>query len=211
MTEQDFVDKVLPRLSKYFNIYAEQWSSCGTRRIDAILQLKTDNNVFFGMEFKKIDSKRGQDLGEHILQAMRYSLLKFELANGEVRKIPIFLCPPISFIYLMCPEFKPVSVVPHPEDCHNGEYFADRHDRNNAHNSVNGMLGVLNCGELRTTIFERNGIKCQKLRLIFSNKIIWDESNEWCNIEKAFTTGKIKGLHKINYDFLITKINKFEI
>ena len=188
--EKDFAEKVISKLKPYFDIYSEVWSRCGKWRIDYILREK-QHGVYFGIEFKDMDSKRGEDLGKHILQSMKYSIAEFNTKDGY-KTIPIFLCPPISYKFLVMAQFILL---------HEGrEYFADRHDKNHEHHTVNGMLGALNLGEIRTSVQRDKQI----LYFSFSNKPIWSSEIQW-------NTESIKGLHVKNYEQLMDKINSFSI
>jgi hypothetical protein len=63
MTEKEFSSKIVNRLLKYFMISEEVWSECGKYRIDFIItHRKTGLN--FGLEFKRFDRKRGEEIGE---------------------------------------------------------------------------------------------------------------------------------------------------
>ena len=192
MTEEDFIKKVIPRLEMDFILLQEVWDTTGTCRIDRVLQLKKDRSVYFGIEFKKIEEKRGEQLGEHIKQGNRYSTKNFLLPNGNDKRMPIFLCPPISYISLICPSGEPV--------ISNGlEHYQDRHDKSHQHHTVNGMLGVFNVGELRTTTYKEK----KYLWFLFSNQIIWDGRPQW-------NSSEVRGLHKDNYEKLLKKINSYK-
>ena len=199
MTEKEFSRWVISTLNPYFIGTPEQYSKCGSRRLDFIIQDKNNTDIAFGIEFKKSDHKKGENLGNHILQSMRYSLLDFPV-NNIFRRIPILLCPPISYNYLMCPVYE--SKIELKSSYHSlmAEYYHDRHEKNHRHHTVNGMIGAMNIGEIRTIVYRGK----QHIYFSFSNKVIWTSETEW-------DTGNTKGLHEKNYTLLINKINKFEI
>gem|GEM_PF-1393559 len=199
-SEKEFSLIVVNRLSQWFNIREEQWSDCGKFRIDYIIQDKNFTNVYFGLEFKKSDYKRGENIGSHILQSMGYSTKLFPTSNGNYQRMPILVCPPISYNYLQMPENKSKRIDKHfnlPKDV---EYFHDRHDKHCKHHSGNGMLGALNIGEIRTTVQDQ----IQRIYFVMSNQTLWTSETEW-------GTNIAKGLHKVNYEKCFVKINKFKI
>lgn len=186
MKEEEVSIKIVRVLEKYFYIYPEEKSKCRNGRIDFILVCKK-SNVVFGLEIKKIDYKRGEDLGKLIKQVIGYVKMEFKVDNFY-RKIPIFIAPPISYDLLMCPG--KMLVI---DDI---EYFSDRHSKTDTHHTVNGMLGVFNIGEIRkSSTFKEN-----YFHFVSSNKIIWTSKMEY---GKNYSIG----LHKINYDHLMQKIN----
>lgn len=188
--EKEFAKIVVGKLSNYFDIKDEVWSKCGRYRIDFVITEKI-NGSCFGIEFKDFDRKRGEGIGEHILQSIRYSLSEFKTNEG-FKRIPIFICPPISSNYLVLSEIKKM--------IDGKENHIDRHEKNHEHHTVNGLLGSLNIGEIRTTE-KRNK---QVLYFAFSNRIIWSNEVKW-------NSNDIRGLHTTNYELLIKKINSFAI
>lgn len=204
--EKDFSNKVMNRLQKYFFIQEEIWSKCGNYRIDYVLNDRKNDDVFFGVEFKDNDHKRWENIGEHILQSLRYSLSLFEVQTGVFKKIPILICPPISYNYLMCPVEE--SQVELQSKLHNRTvpHYHDRHERHSDHHTVNGLLGVFNLGEIRTTFQQEK----QRIRFCFSNKIVWSDMAKYIDgVGYSFDT--IKGLDNKNYNFLMKKIETFKI
>lgn len=195
--EKIFADKVMNRLSAYFKIESEVWSKCGKNRIDYVIT-DISTGFPFGIEFKQLGGKRGEEIGEHILQATRYVQSEFRV-NDVWQRIPIMICPPISFITLQAPELLSLKI---DENALNGnsEFYRDRHNRNLEHHTVNGMLGAFHVGEIRS--YKREHFKTkeevQYLRFVFSNKTLWDEAPEYLQ-----TTPK--GIHLTNYAFQITK------
>ncbi len=196
--EAELVSKVVPHLAPYFNIFFEEWSECRRYRIDAILIEKTTGE-YFGIEFKDFRKKRGEEMGSHILQSIRYSLARFSI-NGEFKRVPILICPPLSYNNLIMVEESTI--------IDGKEYFKDRHPRDSEHHSVNGLLGSLNVGEVRTYKYS-HGSKIKKyIRFCFSNKAVWDNRFR-TNYETK--EKKMIGIHKKKYGLLIEKINKFEL
>jgi hypothetical protein len=178
MLENKVSNLTVSVLSENFNISKEVYCVTNKNRIDLVGECK-DSGAVFGMELKHMDRKRGQDFGKHIRQAQRYAHADFNI-NGNIQKIPIFLIPPISYNYLIFARHKRV--------IDGVEYFADRHDKNHPHHTVNGMLGELGVGEVRTFTYNCK----QEYNFTFSNKIIFSS---------------ISGIHETNYNNLITKIN----
>jgi hypothetical protein len=187
MTEKEFSIKVVNRLSKYFMASAEVWSECGKNRIDFILtHRKTGLN--FGLEFKRFDRKRGEEIGEFILQAQRYSKLKFKILQGYA-KVPVLICPPLSYNYLICRDGE--AVIAKDTLGNDVEHYRDRHQKHHDHHTVNGFLGAFGVGEVRTET--RNGE--QYLKFIMSNRLLWSESKVGVNYDLYN-----EGLHIVNYE-----------
>ncbi len=204
--EKDFANKVINKLQKYFFIQEEIYSKCGKYRIDFVLNDRKNDDVFFGVEFKDNDYKRGENIGSHILQSLRYSLSLFEIQTGLFRRIPILICPPISYNYLMCPVEE--SEVELKSKFHNQtvSHFHDRHTRYSDHHTINGLLGVFNLGEIRTT-YQKDK---QKIRFCFSNKIVWSDKLKWIE-GVGYSDDTITGLDYRYYDLLMKKIEGFSI
>lgn len=158
--ERQFVNTLNSTFSKQFKVSNEVWSKDKTARIDIVLHLKDD--IYFGIECKCPDKKRGEDIGEYIKQAIRYSNLEFEVSKGIYKKIPIFICPPLSYNYFI---MKEETIL------HNGkEYHCDRHEALCSHNSVNGLLGAFGIGEVRKAWYG--------YYLSLSNKIIYSSQKD---------------------------------
>lgn len=185
MTEKEVEILIINNLRPYFNIDQEVWSKDGKSRIDFVLTCKKSGAIF-GLEIKKIDKKKGDEVGKIVEQCFRYTNAEFNI-SGTYKKIPIFLAPPLSYHFFICPEEKEII---------NGfEYFKDRHDKNHEHHSFNGLLGNFKVGELRTFIYHDK----QYIRFMMSNKIIWTNLPQW-------NSNEIRGLHEVNYNFLMNKI-----
>lgn len=186
MTEKELQQTMALRLQNWFNVYKECKTQCKKGRIDLIIECK-QTKALFGIEIKKIDKKKGNDMGLLIKQAHRYSNLFFKIKD-KIQKIPIFIFPALSYDYLICPE-KMIVVK-------NEEYFKDRHNKHFTHHTIQGFLGVWNVGELR--VYKENNNKF--IRLVFNNQEIWANEPQW-------NSNQIKGLHKENYQNLINRIN----
>jgi phage anti-repressor protein len=205
--EKDFSHKIMNRLQKYFFVFDEVWSRCGKYRIDFVINDRKNDDVFFGIEFKDFKKNRGEEIGEHILQAIRYSLSEFEISPNVFRRIPIMLCPPISYIKLISPEHETRIIAKSDKTGQDREYFHDRHTQftSPAHHTVNGMLGVLNIGEVRTLI--QRGHK--KIYFSFSNKKVWSEESVWEGgrlLEDSY-----RGIDFNCYEKLTKYINRFSL
>jgi hypothetical protein len=107
MTEAEYSQSVQQVLSKYFNIKTEVWSICGKSRIDLVITDKINSNVVFGVEIKRFDRKRGNDIGKFIEQGVRYMNNYFNI-DGVSQKIPILLCPALSYNYFIMAETKKI-------------------------------------------------------------------------------------------------------
>ena len=174
--EAVFVDKLIHSLNRYFKVERECWSDCKQGRIDLIVTTK--EGYKFGIECKRNDNKRGEEIGEFIKQAMRYKEYFF---NGT--KIPIFIAPPISYNYFIMNQYS--------KEIDNELWHKDRHNELHEHHTVNGFLGALGIGEIR-----RNG---NYFTFSFSNKIIWSS-------QKDYHTKVEKGTHNENYNKLLGKL-----
>lgn len=187
MTEKEFSNKIVNRLLKHFTVSAEVWSECGKYRIDFIItHRKTGSN--FGLEFKRFDRKRGEEIGEFILQAQRYSMIKFKTPQGY-GKVPVLICPPLSYNYLICRDGEPV--ISKDLLGNDVEYYRDRHQKQHDHHTVNGILGAFGIGEVRSET--RNS--GQYLKFIMSNRLLWSESKVGANYDLYND-----GLHILNYE-----------
>lgn len=187
MTENEVYERTVQQLQKHFFIYPEHWSVDGKSRIDIIIKDKI-TDVLFGIELKRIDYKRGEDGGKLLKQAMRYATSDFKV-DDKIQKIPIFIAPPLSHNMFICPN----GSIEHE----NRLYYKDRHQEHNPHHTANGFIGVFNVGEIRT-IKESN--RCYYI-FTTSNQIIWTSKLQYNKIEPV-------GLHKVNYEKLMAKINK---
>jgi len=190
--EADFAKKVIDRLMPHFDCKAEQWSEDGKSRIDFIVTDKVYGKPF-GLEFKDFNHKRGVNLGDHLLQSMRYACSKFKV-NGKYQHIPVLICPPISYNFLMCPV--PESMILSTSAFGDGdrEFFHDRHRKDHEHHTVNGMIGSLGVGEIRTQAVKEH----RYMRFVFSNKALWEE-RPYHNSKKPI------GLNLKNYEFQMSK------
>lgn len=176
-TEQAFVDVLVKYLSKSLTIEEEVWSDCKKGRIDLIATTKEGYRL--GIECKKNNRKRGEEMGKFISQALRYKSYYF---NGS--KIPIFIAPSLSYNYFVLSE--------ETKEIDSKEFHLDRHDKTHEHHSFNGFLGEIGCGEIRS-----NG---SFLYFSYSNKIVWSGQTKYKSEE-------VKGTHEVNYKRILNKIN----
>jgi hypothetical protein len=193
-TEAEFVEQLTKSFSKHFKVKTEVFSKCRKGRIDILLSLP--NNIHFGLECKKPDSKRGEQIGEYVKQAIRYTEYEFEVHAGIFKKIPIFICPPLSYKYFLMNERS--SVINNIENVSfDGKPFCkwhqDRHEEHYKHHSFNGFLGAFNVGEVRKHI-DGSYFFSVSNKTIFSTRLKWN-SNE------------INGLHHENYTKLLKKLS----
>lgn len=181
-TEHDFVQKIIPTFSKHFKVTQEVWSKCKNGRIDLLLTL--NDSIYFGIECKAPNEKRGEKIGEYIKQAIRYSNYYFNIGNNVYKKIPILICPALSYNYLL---MKDQTIL------NNGyEFHKDRHKEFDSHHTVNGILGSFGIGEVRKSYNN-------SYYFSVSNKIIFQTHTKWNKTE-------IIGLHEENYTNLLKKL-----
>jgi hypothetical protein len=173
-SEKIFKKKVVNYMSQYFDIYEEVPSLDGTGRIDLVLVNKDNRDVVFGMELKKYDKKRGHDIGEWLLQAIRYSLSEF-IVDGVKKSIPIVLAHGLSYDYIGVKD--DVKVV------NKRHYYADRHNGDHTHHTFNGIIGVFGLGELRHLKGSTYGFKIDHFIISFSNKEVWNNRNGCNNVK----------------------------
>lgn len=167
----------------FFYIRSEVVSDNRVGRIDFVIKcLKTEKE--FGVECKTVGGKKGQELGDMITQCTQYSQLTF----GGTR-IPIFLYPPISSNHLIYSENQQVL---------GGQlWHLDRHHSDHNHHGVNSLLAHFNMGEIRP---KNSG---DYHDFTFNNQVIYKTTKKW-------NSDEILGLHSINYDKLIIRINQWE-
>jgi hypothetical protein len=194
LTEQQFVDKIVLEFERHFVVKRECWSKCKTKRIDLILQVP-ETDIFFGIEAKRPDKKRGEKIAKYIIQASQYTKLEFDvLKNGsKYLKVPVFICPALSYNYFILAEHKSEidvksNLYKHYRDNSHLLWFQDRHLMHDKHHTFNGLLGGFGIGEVR-----RNFDKSFYFSL--SNKVIFTTEKDW-------HTQKNKGLHTENYNKL---------
>jgi len=177
--EKDYVTKVINTLSQHLKVSQEVKCDCGKCRIDIIVTTK--EGYRFGIECKRTNSKKGEEMGKFIQQAVRYSNHTF-----SKEYIPIFIAPALSYNYFVLNE--------EVKDIEGVDWVKDRHGKNHQHHSFNGFLGDFGIGELRK-------YKDELFYFSFSNKIIWT-SKKWYSVYNN------AGTHQENYDKLIKKIQK---
>lgn len=194
ITEDEFVDKIVVAFEKHFIVKRECWSKCKTKRIDLILQIP-NTEIFFGIEAKRPDKKRGEKIAKFIQQASEYSKLEFDLEkNGyKYAKIPVFICPALSYNYFILNEHSAELNVKsnlhqHYKDNSHLLWHQDRHLIHHKHHTFNGLLGGFGIGEVRKNFGN-------SFYFSFSNKIIYSTEKDW-------HTKEVKGLHEENYSKL---------
>lgn len=184
-TEEEFKQKLIRIFSSDFNVSDEIWSKCGKKRIDLILNHKFLDNIYFGIECKLPDKKRGDEIGKYIIQAIQYSRLEWN-CNNEFKKIPIFICPALSINYFILNQEEKI--------INKTVYYKDRHNKDDKHHSINGFLGAFNIGEVRSK-------DSKNYYFSFSNQIIYRSSEAIMNGDQFY-----KNIHLQNYYKLINKI-----
>jgi len=193
-TEKEFVDQLCKSFGKHFKVKTEVFSKCKNGRIDILLSL--NGNIHFGLECKKPDSKRGEQIGEYVKQAIRYTNYEFEVYPGIFKKIPIFICPPLSYKYFLMNE-RTNDFINHDNVSFDGKPFCkwhqDRHEEHYKHHSFNGFLGAWGVGEVRKNI---DG----SYFFSVSNKTIFCSRKKW-------NSEDINGMHPENYTKLLKKLS----
>ncbi len=187
-TEKELQQKLSERLKEYFYVQREVSTNCKTGRIDLVLTCKTTKAIM-GVEIKRVDRKRGKDIGMLIKQASRYAQASF--TEGKT-KMPVFIFPAISYDYIICPEEKKI--------IQGSEYFKDRHDKASVHHTFQGILGVFDIGELRVFPHKDKNY----IRFVFNNKLIWTN-------QPQYQSKEIIGLHDDNYKDLINRLHGNDI
>jgi hypothetical protein len=180
--EKEFVDELALKFSKYFEVQKEVVSKCKNNRIDLLLTI--DGKYHFGIECKKPDKKRGEEIGRYVLQAIRYTTAEWEYRPSEFVKALIFICPPLSFNYFcLSNETKIIDGITH---------HIDRHDKLHDHHSFNGFLGVFNIGEVRKKPLGYQFALNNKP--IFEHKIYPHNGRDLTHV------------HEVNYNFYMNKL-----
>lgn len=139
MTEAELSAKFNSFFSQYFYVTPEVWDDSGKFRIDYILRDRKSLAVF-GIECKTPGNKRGENVGNIVLQAMRYSMCKW---NGV--RVPIFIVPEIShniFTTFDTRDFETKVIQ-------GRKYYREKHELFCSHHTFNGFLGSMNVGEVR--------------------------------------------------------------
>lgn len=160
-SESDLVKKMVNHLENYFIVRREVELDIHNR-IDLLLQYKKDNDIYFGIEVKRRNQKKGGNYRALIEQANRYS--KVEFKNGY---LPIMIYPPISADFIQIEK----SITRTANEIERKIYYA-RHSPDSGlgyHHNLNSILGLFNLGEYR--ILKRdNGYREM---FIFENNAIW--------------------------------------
>lgn len=143
--------------SLYFDVYRQQWSTCGKKRIDIVMRHKVDNWLTIGVEIKNNACKHGKDLGAWLNQARNYN--NYEFINSKTGEgygvIPIVVYPTISGKLM---EY----IDP------NGHH----HGANDEHHNINSFLAKSFCvGEIR----KRRPEQIELTSILFNNRTIWKE------------------------------------
>lgn len=158
MKESEFVNQLCEKLSPFFNIEKEvrgYYRFAGVmkkpiimgknNRIDLVLTHKIEKDLIFGIECKRIDYKKGKDLGAFINQAGEYADTKFYCG-----RIPILVYPSITGNYI--------------------NEASGKHDYSHPHNNVTSALFTLKgIGEVKE--FTKDTI--DKIDFIINNVKIW--------------------------------------
>jgi hypothetical protein len=178
--EEIFALRMRDIFTRHFHVDMEVWSKCRTKRIDMVLTYQ--NKYHFGIECKIPDKKKGEMIARYVKQAIGYSKLEWSVPDGTYKKMPILLCPPLSYKYFLMNDHEKVI---------DGQlWHKDRHFEEHEHHSFNGFLGALGIGEVRKL---KNGYQ-----FAFSNKPLFAT-------EKYHNGKGYVNMHVINYDFIMSR------
>ena len=182
-SENELKIRFVSTFSNFFYIRPEAWSDNMVGRIDFIITCLS-SGIELGVECKTTGGKKGRELGDMITQCTQYSRLTF---GGK--RIPIFLYPQISYNHLIYRE---------ESNLIDGVWWhRDRHEYGHNHHGVNSLLSHFNMGEVRT---KKGG---DYHDFTFNNQVIYKTAKKWGSDD-------IVGLHTVNYNNLITRINQWE-
>ena len=182
-TEKELVDKMVVHFKKYFEVQREVVSKCKKNRIDLLLTI--DGKYHFAIECKIPDKKRGEEIGEYVLQANRYTKAEWEYRPGEFVKALIFIYPALSYNYFILNE---ESIF-----IDGIEYHKDRHHKLHDHNTVNSFIcKIADIGEVRK--------KPLGYQFSFMNKPIFE------HIIYPHTGKDYSKVHEVNYNFYMNKL-----
>jgi len=193
-TEKELVDKMVVHFKKYFEVQREVVSKCKKNRIDLLLTI--DGKYHFGIECKKPDKKRGEEIGEYVLQANRYTKAEWEYRPGKFVKALIFIYPALSYNYFILNERS--TIIDNEDSVYcNGEKFTkwhqDRHSELCNHHTFNAFIcKIANIGELRK--------KPLGYQFSFMNKPIFE------HIIYPHTGKDDSKVHEVNYNFYMNKL-----
>lgn len=162
-TENEFSERIIQELKKYFFVSKEVFSDCKTARIDAVIYDRTNLKRRFGIEFKRPTHKTGVFLAKFCLQAQKYTKLKF---GGE--ELEVMICPAISNNdFVQVERWEKLDLE---NDLRRGWRVYPNHAPSCSHSNVNSFLGAaFNIAELR--------FLDHKPFIIKNNKVLWKPSN----------------------------------
>jgi hypothetical protein len=121
-------------------------------------------------------------IARFVKQAIGYTKLEWLVPDGTYKRMPIFLCPPLSYKYFLMND--------HTKLIDGEVWHKDRHVEEHDHHSFNGFLGGLGIGEVRKL---KHGYQ-----LSFSNKPLF--------ATEKYQNGKgYVNMHRINYEFVMSK------
>lgn len=186
--EREMVDILEGIMSRWFIVEREKTPDGSRDRIDLFLTNKLDNSIVFGVECKRLHEKKtGYKLGQHLLQAIKYSKQKF---NGVY--VPILVYPSISSNFIQID--KNLDSVKN----NHTEYYPAFHTKLSGHHNLNPILGSFNVGELKeftylNTYDYPTSNKSPRLSVWMNNIPLWaaDESG-W------YRDNYIKFFNKLN-------------
>lgn len=168
-TEKDLQQLIYNKLSHFFYVEWEVWSSCRTRRIDLVAVHKSDVAMKYaiGIEIKKFNTKTGADIAKWIQQAQTYS----NLVWGNYGRIMVIVAPQMSgYVF----EEGQLTDKGHLKD-----------GRPTAHHNFSTFLGQFNIGELQTYIHTSypDYKQHKRVRIVFKGSPIWDETHDEFNYD----------------------------
>lgn len=168
MNEQEFRSVVESRLEKYFDSYPEQkgygpgpTGKMGLRRIDLIIEHREHPGYVFGIEFKTNGRKRGADLAQFVNQAKAYGNIEWDFHTNAKRwgRVPVFICPPLSGLYLEYVD----------KSGHQHDY------RKSSHHNVNSFLAGIGGPKIGEVRYKVGAYGTKYLNLCWNCNILWRE------------------------------------
>jgi len=165
--ESKLRDNLVTYLNKYFITEIEVKSINNKGRLDLVLLHKSDieRKYPLGIEIKKINRKKGKNIGDWIKQIERYQNYDF----NHYGKVLTFIFPQLSDLYFT------EGILMH-------KHHAFRHDIYGAQHNISTFLGQLGIGELQ--FYDDKQYKIQA-RLVFCGSIIWNSLRNELNVKKA--------------------------
>lgn len=162
-TEAELQGKLVTWFGRWFDVFFEVRSQCGKFRIDLLMyhQSDTERKYPIGIEIKKVEIKRGTDIGKWCEQASNYTRAVF-----DDRKCHIFTAPQISGWYI-------------DEGSKMAKHPVEREGMAGCHNNVNSFLyRSFGFGELQKFISHWPKKK-DHFRLVINTLQVWSSKDPY--------------------------------